>query len=417
MNKISYESFILDNGLKVIVHEDPSIPFAVMDILYRVGSKDEQEHRTGFAHLFEHLMFEGSKHIPNYDRPLQRVGGQNNAFTTADITNYYLSLPSNQLETGFWLESDRMLELAFSQEKLDIQKSVVIEEYKQRYLNQPYGDAHLKLRALHYDTHPYKWPTIGKEISHVEEATLEEVKDFFFSFYAPNNASLIVAGDVKLGQVKELCDKWFGPIESRELKKRDLPQEGPQQAAKELTVHAEVPYAAIYKMFHVPAHTERGYYVADIITDLLSNGKSALLFQSLVKDKKVSPQVNAYSWGLHHPGVVSIDGRVAEGVSLKTYEDALSESLEKIQELTEEDLNRIKGKLEASFVMQQTRLLTKTMTLAISDSLGDVDLINTTPDIYQGIQLDEVKAAAATYLAPENCSTLYYLPENYVASA
>ncbi|MEM6800918.1 MAG: pitrilysin family protein [Bacteroidota bacterium] len=414
MNKINFETFTLENGLKVIVHEDHSIPFAVVDVLYRVGSKDEQEHRTGFAHLFEHLMFEGSKHIPSYDKPLQRVGGQNNAFTTADITNYYLSLPSNQLETGFWLESDRMLELAFSQEKLDIQKSVVIEEYKQRYLNQPYGDAHLKLRGLHFEKHPYRWPTIGKDISHVEEATLEEVKDFFFSFYAPNNATLVVAGDVKMDQVKDLAQKWFGPIPFRNLKKRELPLEPPQKTGKSMTVSGEVPYPAVYKMYHVPAHTERGYYISDIITDLLSNGKSALLFQDMVKTKKLSPQVNAYSWGMHHPGIISIDGRLAEGVSIEAYEKGLNESLAKIQELTEEDLSRIKGKLEASFVMQQTRLLNKTMTLAISDSLGDPDLINTTPQIYEGISLEEVKKMAVEILAAHNCSTLYYLPKAHV---
>ena len=222
MSHIHYESFVLDNGLKVIVHEDHSIPKAVVDVVYKVGAKDEDEERTGFAHLFEHLMFGGSKHIEDYDTPLQRVGGENNAFTTNDITNYYITLPSNQLETAFWLESDRMLELDFSQHSLDVQKSVVIEEFKQRYLNKPYGDAHLILRSLHYKVHPYKWPTIGKEISHIEGASLDEVKDFFYGFYAPNNATLIVAGDVKTDEVRRLAEKWFGPIPNRKLKKKEL---------------------------------------------------------------------------------------------------------------------------------------------------------------------------------------------------
>ena len=411
MLQIAYDTFHLSNGLKVVVHEDHSIPKAVVDIIYKVGSKDEEAHRTGFAHLFEHLMFEGSKHIPEYDRPLQMVGGQNNAFTTADITNYYLSLPANQLETAFWLESDRMLELGFSQKKLDIQKSVVIEEFKQRYLNQPYGDAHIHLRALHFTRHPYQWPTIGKEISHIEEATLEEVKDFFFGFYAPNNATLVVAGDVTTDQVRQLAEKWFGSIPKRKLKKRSLPQEPVQKEGRQMTVHGAVPYPAVYKMYHIPAHDTQEYYVADMLTDLLSNGKSGILHQYMVKKKQVSPQVSAFSWGMHDPGAVSIDGKIAEGVSIDAYEQALEESISQLQDLTQEDLERMQGKLEATLIMQKTTILNKAMALAISDSLGDTDLINTTPEIYRSISLDQVKSAAGKYLAPENCSTLYYLPK------
>ncbi|GAB4421586.1 MAG: pitrilysin family protein [Bacteroidia bacterium] len=407
---IRYETFTLANGLKVIVHEDRAIPKAVVNILYRVGSRDEEESLTGFAHLFEHLMFEGSRHIPNYDTPLQRVGGENNAFTSCDITNYYLSLPSNQLETAFWLESDRMLELGFSQEKLDIQKSVVIEEFKQRYLNQPYGDAHLRLRALHYQVHPYKWPTIGKEIAHIENARLEDVQDFFYGFYAPNNATLVVAGDVGVAQVQTLAEKWFGDIPHRTLKKHPIPAEPPQTEARYETVYGDVPYPAVYKMFHIPAHTERAYYIADLLTDLLSNGKSSILYQRLTKDLQVSPNVSAFSWGMHDPGVISIDATLAAGKSVETYEAALREALDSLQDLDEAALERIKSKLESTFVMQKINLLNRAMGLAISDALGDPDLVNTTTDIYQSITLDEVRAAAARYLAPENSSTLYYLP-------
>lgn len=411
MSKISYQTHELHNGLKLIIHEDHSVPKAVVNILYKVGSKDEEPHRTGFAHLFEHLMFEGSKHIPSYDQPLQRVGGENNAFTSSDITNYYLSLPSNQLETAFWLESDRMLELNFSQEKLDIQKSVVIEEFKQRYLNQPYGDAHLKLRELHFQTHSYNWATIGKEISHIEEATLDEVKDFFFGYYAPNNATMVVAGDVEPTEVLKLVNKWFGNIPKRALKKHEIPQEPPQTAPRQMTLYGDVPFEAVYKMYHVPAHTDPQYYITDIITDLLANGKSSHLFQNMVKNQQVSPQVNAFSWGMHHPGAISIDGRVAAGRSIQEFEKALVETLNSLQNLNEEELERIKNKLEATFIMQKTTILSKAMGLAISDSLGDIELINTTPEIYRAITLDEVKEAAAKYLAPENCSTLYYLPQ------
>lgn len=408
--QLPFQTFTLDNGLKVLVHEDHSIPKAVVDVIYRVGSKDEEDHKTGFAHLFEHLMFEGSKHIPSYDAPLQRVGGENNAFTSSDITNYYLTLPSNQLETGFWLESDRMLELDFSQEKLDIQRSVVIEEFKQRYLNQPYGDAHLKLRALSYTTHPYQWPTIGKEIAHIEQATLPDVQDFFFGYYAPNNATLVVAGDVTVAQVKDLAEKWFGPIPRRELNKHPLPVEPPQTAARHMTLEADVPYPAVYKMYHIPGHTERAYYLADILTDLLSNGKSALLYQRMVKDKQLAQSCNAFTWGMHDPGVLSLDGRLAEGVTPEAYEAELQATLDSLQDLTEEDLERIKGKLAAIFVLQKTTLLGKGVALAQYDALGDPNLINEVPEIYHSITLEEVKAGAKAYLAPQNCSTLYYLP-------
>jgi predicted Zn-dependent peptidase len=409
--QLSFETFTLANGLKVIVHPDHSIPKAVVDIVYRVGSKDEDPGRTGFAHLFEHLMFEGSKHIPHYDTPLQQVGGSNNAFTNPDITNYYLTLPANQLETAFWLESDRMLELAFSQEKLDVQRSVVIEEYKQRYLNQPYGDARHKLLALGYQSHPYRWPTIGQDIAHIEEATLDDVRDFFFGYYAPNNATLVVVGDVEIEQVRQLAEKWFGPIPSRPLKKHPLPVEPAQTAPRQQTVYADVPYPAVYKMYHVPGHTDERYYLADLLTDLLSNGKSAILYQSLLKEHQLVQSISAYSWGLHDPGPIFIDGRLAEGVSTAQYEAQLERAIGQLQSLTEESLDRIKGKLAATFVMQKTTLLNKAMGLAMYDALGDPNLINLIPDFYRRITLAEVKAAAEQYLSPDNCSTLYYLPE------
>ncbi|TAE51046.1 MAG: insulinase family protein [Bacteroidetes bacterium] len=411
MSNIPYEIHTLANGLRVIIHEDHSVPKAVMNILYRVGSKDEEAHRTGFAHLFEHLMFEGSRHIPHYDEPLQRAGGQNNAFTTSDITNYYLTLPSNQLETAFWLESDRMLELAFSEEKLAIQKSVVIEEFKQRYLNQPYGDAHLRLRGLHFQQHPYNWATIGKEISHIEGATLEYVQDFFFGYYAPNNATMVVAGDVDPAEVMQLAEKWFGPIPERALKKHPLPQEPAQTAPRRDTVYADVPFPAVYKMYHMPAHTDRDYYVADLITDLLSSGRNARLFLNMVKQRQVATSVSAFSWGMYDPGALSIDAQIAAGHSPEAYEEALQQELDSLQDLSEEDLQRIKNKVESMFVLNQMTILNKAMSIATCDSLGDPELINTTPQIYQAITLEELKEVAARIFHPNNCSTLYYLPK------
>ncbi len=412
MSVIEFQEFYLENGLKVIVHEDHSIPSAVLNVIYRVGARNENEDKTGFAHLFEHLMFGGSKHIPNYDTPLQMVGGENNAFTTNDITNYYLTVPSNQIETGFWLESDRMLELDFSQKNLDIQKSVVIEEFKQRYLNKPYGDAHLILRGLHYTTHPYRWPTIGKEIAHIESATLEDVKKFFFGYYAPNNATLVVAGNVTLGQVKELAEKWFGPIPKRELLHQPLPVEPKQTEARKATVYRDIPFPAVYKMYHIPSYTEKGYYAADIITDILSSGKAGHLYQHMVKDKQVASSVRAFSWGAHDPGAISIDGTLAEGVTVEQYETALQEVLDGLFNLPESELQRIKNAIEAHYLMDRIKLLNKAMNLAISDVLGDPELVNTSLKNYLDLTLEDIVEARKEYLRADNCSTLYYLPNN-----
>jgi len=409
---IQYQSFVLENGLKVIVHEDHSIPKAVVDIIYKVGSKDESPHKTGFAHLFEHLMFGGSKNIPHFDRPLQKVGGNSNAFTSSDVTNYYDSVPSNQLETAFWLESDRMLELDFSQKSLDVQKSVVIEEFKQRYLNQPYGDAHLRLREVHFNTHPYHWSTIGKEIAHIEDATLEDVKNFFYGYYAPNNATLIVAGDVTPEKVLALAKKWFGPIPKRNRITQEIPVEPPQTSARTLTLERKVPFPAIYKMYHIPAYGTRDYCIADLLTDLLANGKSSKLFQHMVINTQVASNINAFTWAMHHPGILSIDGRIAEGKSIEEYEAELQKTIDSIQDLSEAALQRLKNKLEATFVLQQTTLLNKAITMALYDSIGNIELINELPAIYQSITLEEVKEGARKYLSPNNCSTLYYMPES-----
>lgn len=409
---IAYETFTLDNGLKVVIHEDHALPKAIFNLIYRVGSKDEDPERTGFAHLFEHLMFKGSLNIPAYDAPLQRVGGSNNAFTSADVTNYYISLPANQLETAFWLESDRMLGLEFTTEKLEAEKSVVIEEYKQRYLNQPYGDAHLQLRPLHYQRHPYQWMPIGKDISHIANATMEDVQKFFYSFYAPNNATLVVAGDVSPAEVRRLTDKWFGEIPRRTLLQKALPQELPQTAPRQMTVTGPVPFPAVYKMYHTGAYGTREYFVADLLTDFLSNGKSSLFFQELVKKRQLSPSVNAYVLPMHDPSSICIIGQVSEETSVEAFEAGLQETLYLVQDLTEADLERIKAKVEAGLVMQQTRLLSKAINLAMYDAAGDIDLVNRIPELYRSITLTEIKKLAQQVLSPQNCSTLYYLPES-----
>src|SRR6478735_3910660 len=321
---IRFDSFTLDNGLRVIVHEDHTVQIAVINILYDVGARDEDENRTGFAHLFEHLMFGGSVNIPSYDEPLQLVGGENNAFTNTDITNYYLTVPAANLETGFWLESDRMLSLSFDPQVLDVQRKVVIEEFKQRYLNQPYGDVWLKLRPLAYEVHPYKWATIGKEISHIENATDADVKEFFFRHYVPSNAILVVAGNVTVDQVKELSKKWFEPIAAGKKPVRNLEREPAQQAKQVLDTNENVPAHALYKAYHMGGRFGPEYYAADLLSDVLSRGQSSRLYHRLVKEKEIFTSISSFVMGTIDPGLLVINGRVRSGIKLSDAEAEVS---------------------------------------------------------------------------------------------
>jgi len=300
---IKFDKFTLNNGLKVIVHKDKSTPIVAINLLYNVGSRDENPDKTGFAHLFEHLMFGGSKNIPVYDKPLQQVGGENNAFTNSNITNYYITLPKANIETAFWLESDRMLNLNFSEKSLNVQRNVVIEEYKQRYLNQPYGDVWLMLRPLAYKKHPYRWATIGKDVSHIENASLDDVKEFFYKYYAPNNAILTIAGDVETEQIKKLTEKWFGSIEKRNVPVRNLPVEPEQTEKREMSVTKDVPFNAIYKAYHMCSRNDKNYHATDLISDILANGKSSRFYQSLVKEKKIFSNIDAYITGDNDNGL------------------------------------------------------------------------------------------------------------------
>lgn len=407
---IHFNRFQLDNGLKVLVHEDHTVPMAVLNILYDVGAKDENPNQTGFAHLFEHLMFGGSVNIPSYDEPLQRVGGENNAFTNNDITNYYIQLPSINLETAFWLESDRMLSLAFSEKSLETQRNVVIEEFKQRYLNQPYGDVWLKLRPLAYQVHPYQWATIGKEISHIENAQMDDVKNFFFKHYTPQNAIMVVAGDVELEQVKILAEKWFGSIPSGNKYHRNLPQEPKQTEARLLNAEADVPNDSIYKAFHIHGRLSKNYYLADIVSDILSRGESSRLYQVLVKEKKVFSEINAYISGDIEPGLFIIEGKPAKNSSLKEADDAIWELLAEMKHhlLQERELQKIINKLESSNVFGEMNLLNKAMNLAYFELLGDADLINTEMQKYREVSNIDIKNYCEEIFTESNCSTLFY---------
>lgn len=411
---INYEKFTLDNGLRVLVHTDKSTPMAVMNILYDVGARDENPEKTGFAHLFEHLMFGGSANIPNYDEPLQLVGGENNAFTSNDITNYYLTLPAENLETGFWLESDRMLELGFSDKSLDVQRNVVIEEFKQRYLNQPYGDVWLLLRPLAYKVHPYSWPTIGKEIKHVEEATMEDVKDFFYRFYRPNNAILVVAGNVELEEVKALSEKWFGPIEPSHIEKRNLPKEPAQTEERKLSVERNVPANAIYKVWHMAERLHPDFYATDLLSDVLSNGKSSRLYQQLVKEKQLFSDISAYQSGDIDAGLFVVSGRLNAGIGMEQAEQAIIDELDKLKVdvVEERELDKLKNKLEANMVFGEMSVLNKAMNLAYAELLGDANRVNTELENYRAVTPADIKRVANTLLTKENCSTLYYNAKN-----
>jgi zinc protease len=407
---IHFQEFTLANGLRCLVHEDFTTPLAVLNILYDVGSRDESPDKTGFAHLFEHLMFSGSVNVPSYDEPLQKVGGENNAFTSQDVTNYYLSLPAANIETGFWLESDRMLDLAFSENGLDVQRKVVVEEFKQSYLNQPYGDVWLKLKPLAYKTHPYQWNTIGKEISHIEEAEMADVRAFFRQHYAPQNAILVVAGAVAFDEVKRLAEKWFGPIEGGPRHERQLPQEPAQTEARRATTTAPVPLSALYKAYHMPDRLDPRYHAIDLLGDLLGRGKSSRLHQRLVKDLQLFNNVSASVTGALDPGLLVVSGKLNAGVALEEADRAVEAVVAELlqAEVPAEELQKVKNQAEAGLVFGEIELLNRALALAIGKLLGNANLVNEEPAQLQAVTTADVRAAAELVLRPENCSTLYY---------
>jgi len=407
---IDFQSFTLENGLKVYVHEDHSAKIAVLNVLYDVGSRDETATKTGFAHLFEHLMFGGSVNIPNYDEPLQKVGGENNAFTSPDITNYYITLPSNNIETAFWLESDRMLGLSFDPKVLEVQRSVVIEEFKQQYLNQPYGDVWLKLRPLAYKKHPYSWPTIGKEISHIENASMQDVKGFFKKFYCPNNAVMVVAGDVTLKQVQALSEKWFAPIPEGNSYLRNLTVEPKQRERRFEEVKADVPTDALYMTFHMPGRFEKAYLTVDLMGDMLGRGKSSRLYNQLVNQERIFNSIGAYVTGSLDPGLLVISGKLADGIELKQAEKKVWEVLDCFvsEGFKEEELQKVKNKAESTLVFSEVDLLNRAMNLAFAAVAGVPDYVNKETELVQAVEPEQVLQQAKNILKQENVSVLYY---------
>jgi predicted Zn-dependent peptidase len=411
---INFHRFTLPNGLKVIFHQDKTTPMAVVNTLYDVGARDEDPNHTGFAHLFEHLMFGGSANIPDFDAPLQRAGGESNAFTSNDITNYYDVLPSQNIETALWLESDRMLSLAFSDKSLEVQRSVVIEEFKQRYLNQPYGDVWLELRPLAYKVHPYQWATIGKEISHIEQATMDDVRSFFGTHYHPGNAILTIAGNYENNQIEDLVSKWYSAIPGKNKGARILQREPIQTEYRTLTLKRNVPASAFYYAFKMSERKSEGYYIADLLSDEVGKDKSGKLYLSLKKDKALVHEINAYILGSLDEGLFIVSGKLMPGKTFEDLDTALWEVLETFKNtlISTPDLNRLRMKGKTSKAFQEQGLLNRAMNLSFFELLGDANGINEEEAIYNAIEASHLQDYAKSLFNPNNCSRLFIASES-----
>lgn len=407
---IEYSKTILDNGLRVLVHEDKTTPLVALNVLYNVGAKDESVEKTGFAHLFEHLMFGGSKNIKDYDGPIQLAGGDCNAFTNSDLTNFYQVLPAENIETALWLESDRMLSLDFNQKALDVQRKVVLEEFNETCLNKPYGDAWHHLISLAYKEHPYRWPTIGLVPKHIEDATLEDVENFFFSHYRPNNAILVFSGNLDHNKAVQLANKWFSDIPRSEISKRKLPKEPKQKALQRKITKNKVPIDALYMAFHMPDRLHEDYYAIDLLSDVICNGRSSRFYKSLYKEQKIFSSIDSYITGSIEPGLLVIEGRLSDGFTLEYAEQKVWEELEKIKKdgITEQELQKYKNKVESTIEFSEASILNKAINLAFYELIGKTELINTETKLYNNVSIEDVHRLANEILVLENCSELFY---------
>ncbi|NCE73037.1 pitrilysin family protein [Odoribacter sp. Z80] len=409
---IHFNRTLLRNGLTVLCNTDRNTPFVSVNILYKVGSRNEQDTRTGFAHLFEHLMFGGSAHVEDYDRHVQLAGGDSNAYTTNDLTNYYITIPADNIETALWLESDRMAALNFSQHALDVQKQVVIEEFKQRYLNNPYGDVWLKLRPLAYQVHPYRWPTIGMSPEHIEKATLTDVKNFFHHYYAPNNAIISLSGNIETDKAFSLVEKWFGDIPAHHLPLPEIPGEPLQTRERRLVIpDNDVPADAIYKVYHMGGRTSENFYTCDIISDILSNGQSSRLYVNLLRNSRLFSAIDAYVSGDKDPGLFIFSGKLSEGTTIGQADQAIEEEIEKFirDTISERELQKVIHKTESRISFSEINYQTKATNLAFFEFLNNPELINTEASHYLAVTPEKIKTTAIGTFRKENCSTLWYL--------
>ena len=407
---ITVNRHTLPNGLRIVHSEMESTQMVALNVLYNVGARDEHPEHTGFAHLFEHLMFGGSVNIPDYDTHVQNAGGENNAWTNNDITNYYITLPRQNVETGFWLESDRMLSLDFNEKSLEVQRQVVIEEFKQRNLNQPYGDVGHLVRDMAYKKHSYQWPTIGKKTSHIANATLDEVKDFFFRFYAPDNAILAVTGNISFEDTVALAEKWFGPIPRRNVATRNLPKEPVQTEERRQTVERNVPVDALYMVFHKCDRLHPDYYTFDMLSDLLSSGRSCRFIQHLVLEKQIFSNIDAYISGSIDEGLFHITGKPSPGISLEEAEEAVWEELEALKtiEIDSYELEKVKNRYESEQIFNNLNYLNVATNLAFFELIGQAEDINYEVEKYRSVTSERIREVARKAFVRENCSVLYY---------
>lgn len=408
---ISFEKTVLNNGLTVIVHEDKSTPMVAINIVYNVGSRDEDPSQTGFAHLFEHLMFGGSVHIPDFDQVIQEAGGENNAFTNTDLTNFYDVLPAQNIESALWLESDRMLQLKFSKKTLNTQKKVVIEEFKETCLNEPYGDMWHHLSKLAYTIHPYQWPTIGKDMSHISNATLEQVESFFYQYYRPENAVIVLAGNISVSKGFALVDKWFGSIPRGQSNKKKLPIEPSQQEKRQVIVHQEVPHDALYLGYHMDHRLSDEYYACDLLSDVLANGRSSRFYQRLYKEQQLFSTIDAFISGSLDPGLFVIEGKTMPDVTIENGRQAIIKELEILQneKIPERELTKLKNSVESSLAFSEVSVLNKAISLAYFEILGDAQLVNTEGERYQELTSEDLLLAAQNVFQANNCSEVIYL--------
>lgn len=408
---IQFDSFTLDNGLTVIANQDDKTPLVAVNLLYRVGAKNENPKATGFAHLFEHLMFSGSKNFQSYDEAIQMRGGESNAFTNNDFTNYYLTLPADFLPHALDLEADRMQNLNINVQSLEVQRNVVIEEFKQRYINQPYGDLWAEIRRLAYKVHPYKWQTIGSDISHIENASLEQVRSFYDNFYQPSNAILSISGNVSLNSVKEEVERTFGKMEYKRTIFPAYSMEPQQKDNRRIKVFRDVPSNVICIIFPMSRRKDRQYFVQDLLSDVLSNGKSSRMYQGLVVEQKLFTEINAFISGDDDAGLFIVMGKYCDGISLEQGEEAIWHELKSVCEnpVSEQELRKMKNKNEASATFSNMKILDKAMNLAYYAHLGEPDWINKEREFYNSVTIRDLQQAAEQMFHLDCHSVLYYL--------
>lgn len=408
---IQFKKFVLDNGLRVIIHEDSSTPMVAVNVVYNVGSKYEEPDKTGFAHLFEHLMFSGSAHIPDFDAVIQDAGGENNAFTNTDLTNFYDILPAENIETALWLESDRMFQLNFSKKALKTQQKVVIEEFKETCLNEPYGDMWHHLTELAYQVHPYRWPTIGKEMKHISDATLEQVETFFYNFYRPNNAVIVLAGNISEDEGYHLVKKWFEDIPASETRRMPYDPEPDHQVLSRKVVYADVPHDAIFLAYNMKDRLSDEYYICDLLSDLMANGRSSRFYQRLYKEKQLFSLIDAFVSGSIEPGLFIIEGRLMPGVTIDDARAAIMEEISILQQelISDRELEKLKNAVVSSLTFSEVSVLNKAINLAYYEILGDADLINHEEERYQKITANDIRNTALNLFKPSNCSELVYI--------